>query len=54
MEVNVPAASLSRSSNDPSLRAWVFGRILKWTVEHGTLFMQIKPVAIVKERGHAH
>ena len=54
VEVNVPAASLSRSSNDATLRAWVFGRILKWSVEHGTLFMQIKPVAIVKERANAH
>src|SRR6185295_18303106 len=54
MEVNVPAQSLSRSSIDPTLHAWVFGRILKWSVEHGTLSMQIKPVAIVKERAHAN
>jgi len=27
---------------------------LKWSVEHGTLFMQIKPVAIVRERANAH
>jgi len=53
VEVNVPAASLARSSSDATLRAWVFGR-LKWSVEQGTLLILITPVAIVKERGHAH
>ena len=54
IEVNVPAASLSHASNDTTLRAWVFGRILKWSVEHGTLLLQVKPVAIVKDNAHAH
>jgi hypothetical protein len=54
IEVNVPASSLPRSSNDTTMRAWVFGRILKWSVEHGTLLLQIKPVAIVKDHAHAH
>lgn len=53
VEVNVPAASLARSSSDATLRAWVFGR-LKWSVEQGTLLILITPVAIVKERAHAH
>jgi ABC transporter, phosphonate, periplasmic substrate-binding protein len=47
-----PEAVLSRLSAEPILKAWVFGKILSWSVEHGTLSLQVKPIAILKDYDH--
>jgi hypothetical protein len=55
LEINLPPeAVLSRSSAEPTLQAWVFGKILNWSVEHGVLSLQVKPIAILKDYDHQH
>ena len=55
VEVSLPpGAVLSGSSPDATLRAWVFGKILNWSVEHGIVSLQIKPIAILRDYAHQH
>ncbi len=50
IEVHLPAdAVLSRPGVESTLRAWVFGKILNWSVEQGTLSVHIKPIAILRD-----
>lgn len=50
LEVHLPPdAALSHSSSDATLHAWVFGKVLNWSVEHGTLSLHVKPMAILKD-----
>jgi hypothetical protein len=50
LEIQLPPdAILSRSSSEPTLRAWVFGKILNCSVEHGTLSLHVKPIAILTD-----
>jgi ABC-type phosphate/phosphonate transport system substrate-binding protein len=50
LEVHLPPeAVLSRSSAESTLRAWVFGKILNWSVEHGTLSVRVRPIAVLKD-----
>jgi len=44
---------LSGASETP-LRAWVFGKILNWSVEHGIVSLQVKPMAILRDYAHQH
>ena len=55
VEVHLPpGAVLAGSAPDATLRAWVFGKILNWSVEHGTVSLQIKPIAILRDYAHQH
>jgi ABC-type phosphate/phosphonate transport system substrate-binding protein len=50
LEVHLPPdAVLSGSSTESTLRAWVFGKILNWSVEHGTLSVHVRPIAVLKD-----
>ena len=50
VEVSVPQdAVLSHSSSGSTLRAWVLGKILDTKSEHGTLKLNLKPIAILKD-----
>jgi hypothetical protein len=53
MEVDLPAGSvLPGSSADAKLEAWVFGKILNWSVERGTVSLHVKPFAILRDYAH--
>jgi hypothetical protein len=53
--IDLPAeAVLSRTSAETTIRAWVFGRILSSSNERGTLTLEIKPIAILKDHEHQH
>jgi len=55
VEVNLPAgAVLAGTPAGATLRAWVFGRILNWSTEHGTVALQVRPIAIVRDYDHQH
>ena len=44
-----PTRCCPRIVGDTTLRAWVFGKILNWSVEHGALSLHVKPIAILKD-----
>jgi hypothetical protein len=55
VEVCLPqGAVLSGTSPDTTVRAWVFGKILNWSVEHGIVSLQIRPIAILRDYAHQH
>jgi hypothetical protein len=55
VEVNLPSgAVLSGTSADTPLRAWVFGKILNWSVEQGVVSLQMRPIAILRDYAHQH
>ena len=55
VEVHLPSgAVLSGTSADTTLRAWVFGKILNWSVEQGIVSLQIRPIAILRDYAHQH
>jgi ABC-type phosphate/phosphonate transport system substrate-binding protein len=55
VEVNLPAgAVLSGTPANATLQAWVFGRILNWSMEHGTVALHVRPIAIVRDYDHQH
>jgi hypothetical protein len=55
VEVNLPSgASLSGIPADATLQAWVFGKILNWSVEHGVVSLQMRPIAILRDYAHQH
>ena len=47
-----PDAALRGSSDQAALRAWVFGKILTWSVEQQTLSLQVRPMAILRDYAH--
>ena len=49
--VVVPPADtrLPVAADEPLLAAWVFGRILNWTVERGVLVVRIKAIALLQD-----
>jgi ABC-type phosphate/phosphonate transport system substrate-binding protein len=50
VEVTMPGdAVLYGHAEQTALRAWVFGRILTWSVDQETLSLQVKPIAILRE-----
>jgi hypothetical protein len=54
VEVILPTgAGLIPASSGDQLQAWIFGKILGWSIEHGTLALQIKPIAILRDYVHA-
>jgi hypothetical protein len=55
VDVDLPSgAALSGTSADATLRAWVFGKILNWSMEHGTVSLKVKPIAILRDYDHQH
>ena len=55
VEVCLPSgAVLSGTSPDTTVQAWVFGKILNWSVEQGTVLLQIRPIAILRDYAHQH
>ena len=55
LEVHLPAGcALAGSAPDGKLRAWVFGKILNWSVEHATVSLHIKPIAILRDYADQH
>jgi ABC-type phosphate/phosphonate transport system substrate-binding protein len=49
LEVHLPPDAVLSHSTESPLRAWVFGKVLNWSVEHGALSLHIKPIAILKD-----
>ena len=43
-----------RDLADTTVRAWVFGKILNWSVEHGIVSLQVRPIAILRDYAHQH
>jgi len=55
VEISLPAgAVLSGTSADATVRAWVFGKVLNWSVEHGIVSLQVRPIAILRDYAHQH
>jgi len=55
LEVDLPAGCvLAAPAADGKLRAWVFGKILTWSVEHATVSLRIKPIAILRDYADQH
>ena len=55
VDVDLPSgAALSGTSADATLRAWVFGKILTWSIEQGTASLKVRPIAIVRDYDHQH
>jgi hypothetical protein len=54
LEVNLPPGAVLSASSETPLRAWVFGKILNWSVEHGIVSLQVKPMAILRDYAHQH
>jgi hypothetical protein len=55
VEANLPAgAVLSTNSSEPTVTAWVFGKVLHWSVEKGVLSLQVRPMAILRDYDHQH
>jgi hypothetical protein len=53
--VSLPSgAVLSGTSADTTVSAWVFGKILNWSVEHGIVSLQVRPIAILRDYAHQH
>jgi hypothetical protein len=53
VEVSLPSgAVLSGTSGDATIQAWVFGKILNWSVEHGIVSLQVRPIAILRDYAH--
>jgi hypothetical protein len=47
-----PDAVLTGAAEQTGLRAWVFGKILTWSVEQETLLLRVRPFAIVRDYAH--
>jgi len=54
VEVNLPPGAVLSGASETPLRAWVFGKILNWSVEHGIVSLQVKPMAILRDYAHQH
>jgi hypothetical protein len=54
VDVNLPSGAVPGTSADATLRAWVFGKILTWSMEHGTVSLQVRPIAILRDYDHQH
>jgi hypothetical protein len=54
VEVTLPPGAVLSGSFETPLRAWVFGKILNWSVEHGIVSLQVKPMAILRDYAHQH
>jgi len=53
IEVSLPPnAMLAGSAVDATLHAWVLGKILNWTIEHGTVSLSVKPMAVLRDYAH--
>ena len=54
VEVTLPPGAVLSGASETPLRAWVFGKILNWSVEHGIVSLQVKPMAILRDYAHQH
>jgi ABC-type phosphate/phosphonate transport system substrate-binding protein len=55
VEVNLPAgAALSTNTSEPTVSAWIFGKVLHWSVEKGVLSLQVRAMAILRDYDHQH
>jgi len=49
-----PDAVLRGPSQKATLQAWVFGKLLDWSVEGEMLKLEVKPMAILRDYAHQH
>jgi hypothetical protein len=55
VQVTLPAgARLAVPSVEPTLRAWVLGKVLNWSVESDVLSLQVRPMAVLRDYAHQH
>jgi hypothetical protein len=55
MQVSLPSAvALAVPAIEPTLRAWVLGKILNWSVESDVLFLKVKAIAVLRDYAHQH
>ena len=47
-----PDSAMAGAADGTGLRAWVFGKILTWSVEQETLLLRVRPFAILRDYAH--
>jgi hypothetical protein len=54
IDVTLPPNAVLAVPPGSAVRAWVFGRILTWSVQQDILSLQVKPIAILRDYAHQH